>query len=155
WVRMVQSGVTRVFGDPNAGEAYAEEAERLLRERCAGVLFELGCAAHLRMTACTPVGHFAPAADLTALIDDAWRRGDLFTATMLTGSSAIGRLVQGDADGVERHLERARKHWQRPREYSVPDYHLLEASALHSRYTSVPSRGLESIRAAWPGLVTS
>jgi hypothetical protein len=51
---------------------------------------------------------FAPAADLTALIDAAWRRGDAYSAVLLTASSATARLVQGDADGAAR-LARTRR----------------------------------------------
>jgi predicted Ser/Thr protein kinase len=149
---IARCGAARNFGDAEAAKTYGEMAIKTLRERCTGVVFELGSARQMRQSACNALGDFAPAAELAALIDDAWRRGDLYAATMLTGSCAMARLVQGDVDGVQRHLERARQHWPRPHGYSHPDFHLLEAEVLNAIYTGEPQRSLEKLQGDWPAM---
>jgi hypothetical protein len=151
-VQIARCGTARNFGDAEAARAHGEMAIVTLREHCTGVVWELGSARQMRQSACNALGDFAPAAELAALIDDAWRRGDLYAATMLTGSCAMPRLVQGDVDGVQRHLERARQHWPRPRGYSHPDFHLLEAEVLLAAYTGEPQRSLEKLQADWPAM---
>lgn len=85
-----------------------------------------------------------PAAQLAALIDDAWNRADLYTAISLTRLTAIPRLVRGDAAGLQRHIEQARSHWRRPRDFSSLDVDLLLAEAAHAFYGLVGSQILHA-----------
>jgi hypothetical protein len=123
-----------------------------LSEHGTGVAFEL-CTARLHAQAAAAyLGDFAPAAQLAALVDDAWRRGDLHAAIMLTSSSAMARLVRGDADGVRCHLEQARLHWRPSRDYNMLDLTLLSAELRHALYSNDLKRGLERLQASWPDL---
>jgi hypothetical protein len=95
------------------------------------------------------LGTFAPVSELAALIDEAWRRGDLYTAVALTGTSAGARLVQGDVDGVRRDIDRARGSWPRPRDYSWLDWDLLLGEHWQALYLGESQWGLERLRQDW------
>jgi hypothetical protein len=152
-VQLTRGAAAYRQGDLTACKAHCTQALETLREQCTGVAFELGRAHSFLQKACALLGDFAPAAELAALIDEAWQRGDSFTATVLTGSSSMARLVRGDTEGVQRHLEQARRQWRRPREYSAPDWDLLEAEILRAVYSNEPRDGLERLHADIPALM--
>jgi hypothetical protein len=137
-------------GDQRACKELCDRAAAVLRERCTGVAFELGRAHQFGMLAGGYLGDFAPAAQIAALIDEAWRRGDLYAGTSYIAFGVLGRLMQGDGEGVRRHIEQARRHWPRPRDYTWPDWYLLFANTWHALYSGEYRRSLEHLQADWP-----
>ena len=139
-------------GDVEAYKPDLQHATDLLRERCTGVAFELGCAIYFSQAAAMWSGRFAKADEVAGLIEEDWRRGDLFNAVMLTGTSVCGRVVQGDADSVRRHLALARRHWRRPRDYSWADMYLLMGEITLAWYAGAGALPLEEMQAQWPAM---
>ena len=97
-------------------------------------------------------GSFAPVAELAGLVDEAWRRGDVYSAVTFTHAGAVARLCRGDADGLARHLAQARRAWRRARDYGYADFLLLNVEVLLALHADEPERALERMRADWPAI---
>ena len=114
------------------------------------------CTAHVfGQFACAILGELAPSSELAALVDDAWRRGNLRAAILLASASAHTWLARGDAAELEHHLQRARKRWQRPRSYGWLDMNLLSAELWHAMYVGDFERGFSRLEADWRALQKS
>jgi serine/threonine protein kinase len=155
WVLLNRGLSTWMQGDFRACQADCALVLETLGEQCTNVAFEVCTAQVFGQFSSGMLGEFAHCAELAVLIDDAWRRGDLRAAILLTSSSTFARLVRGDAAGVQRHLERARSHWQRSRDYGWLDLNLLCAELAHALYTADFARGSERLRSEWSALERS
>ncbi len=144
-------GLTAIMqGDMVGCRPHLGRAIEMMRERRSGIGFALGaamCALHL---ADVWSGGFAPAAEVAGMIEEAWRRGDIYEAVTLTGASVFGRLVQGDVEGVRRHLRQARQGWRRLHYYSMAEVVLLWGETWLANYTGAPGQALERLQADWP-----
>jgi hypothetical protein len=142
-----------IFFDHTGQRQLCDEVTVILRERSTRVSSELSVLHSILHAEADFSGRFRPAAELAGLVDEAWRRGDPFSAITLTSSGAIGRLFQGDVDGLTRHLEQARRTWTRPRDYSFPDLHLMIVEQHLAHYANEPRRAFERMQADWPAIV--
>jgi hypothetical protein len=123
-------------------------AIKALRD-CRGVAWELDLAHILDQTAAHDCGDYVDIARTTpALIDEALRRGRIYTGAMLSGVRGLPAwLAPDDASGYARQLAEARRFWhpQEPRRW--PDHFLLMGEALLSIYVGEPERGFELLEA--------
>jgi hypothetical protein len=152
WVQLMRGATALMHGEHQVCLDRCALAMETLRERCAGVAFELNAAQMFAQSAAISLGRFARAADLAALVDETARRGDALAATTLTATSAPARLLRGDADGVRRHIEQAKHHWPERSGYDWPHVHLLIAETCHAAYLGEDRRGLNRLRADWLSL---
>jgi hypothetical protein len=97
-------------------------------------------------------GRLIPAAELAQLVEEAFRRGDFRCAVSMVNAGALARLCQDDHIGLARHLDQARRGWQRPRHYSVVDFMLMNAEMLLAAYRNDPARALERTLSDWPAI---
>ena len=97
-------------------------------------------------------GRLIPAAELAQFVDDAFRRGNFHCAVSMVNAGAVARLCQDDHAGLARHLEQARRGWQRPRDYSFVDFMLMNAEMLLAAYRGDPAWALERTLSDWPAI---
>jgi hypothetical protein len=155
WVQLNRALTLFMQGDFARCKTDCADVLQTLRENCTDVSFEV-CTAHVfGLIAGTIMGELAPSSELAALVDDAWRRGDLRAAILLTSAGANARLVRGDAAELERHLLQARERYQRPRSFGWLDLNLLFAELWHAVYVAEFERGLERLQAEWSVLQKS
>lgn len=142
--------VTR--GDQRACKTFCDRAVDVFCERCTAGAIELAVARQASLIAAFDLGEFVPAAEIAALIDEAWRRDHLFAAISYTGFGVVSRLIQGDEEGVNRHMLEARSRWLRPCSFSWPDWFLLFAETWLDVYAGKPSQSLDRLQAEWPAI---
>jgi serine/threonine protein kinase len=113
----------------------ADEAARILRDRCTGVAQELDTAQSYALLALTYLGELAELARrLPALIQDAEDRGDLFGALRLrTRLQAVALLAADDPERAAVEVERAIAQWSH-QAFHIPHYNAMWARATVALY---------------------
>jgi hypothetical protein len=152
WTCFARGAMAFALGDQRSCKTLCDSAIVLFRERCTGVAFDLATARHFSLASASDLGEFMPATEVAALIDDGWRRNDLYAALSYTGYGVIGRLIQGDEEGIQRHVDEARSRWRRPSQYSWPDWFLLFAETWLDVFLGKPAQSLARIESELPAL---
>jgi len=103
------------------------------------------------------LGDFAALArDTPPAIDAAFRRGRVWLGVMMTGPSSLPAwLLHDDLDAASNRVEDARRRWIRPARPQLPDFMLLAAEALLSRYRGQPERGLDMLLTQMPSFAAT
>ncbi len=144
------------LGEWHVARERLENAEKILRERCAGVGWELASVVTFLLGALYYLGDVRALGDrVPALIDEAERRGDLFLLTNLRlGHASFLWLADDDPDGGLRDVKSALDGWSQ-RGYHVQHYYELAARAQILLYAGKAKKALEALDAAWPALEAS
>jgi len=129
------------------------EAEAILRERCAGVAWEVATAQLFLLWSLYYLGEVADLrARVQSLLDEAEARGDRYAATSLRiGLMSTRWLAADDPDGARRDVEEAMRSW------SERGFHLQHSNDLLGRaqidlYAGDAAGARRRIEEAWPAL---
>lgn len=148
----IQSTVAYDRGEFSAARAHAERAIALLRT-CYGLSIELDAANLFDQLSASALGDYVYVTRAAPpLIDEAFRRGRIWLAAMLSGNASITAwLAPDDAQGYRDLLDEAHRRWPRRSPRQWPDYALVTGEAMLSLYVGEPEHGvrlLEQERAA-------
>jgi tetratricopeptide (TPR) repeat protein len=138
-------------GSWKAGLEHCDRAERIFRDRCIGVAWELGST---RTFALWCLNYLGEMAELSRrwhqFVQEASERGDLYLLTNLrTANMAVMRLAADDPERAGREVEEAISQW------SQSGYHVQHHNALFGRihialYTGNAVGALEQVTNCWP-----
>jgi serine/threonine protein kinase/tetratricopeptide (TPR) repeat protein len=132
-----------------------DAAERVFRDRCTGVSWELDTVHNLSLLALTNLGALDELRRRwPRLLREARDRGDLYAVTTLsTYYLAVVRLADDEPEPAARELEEAMRHWSRR------GVHIQHANALRARAAVDLYRGDPAVwrkfEDAWPALQRS
>jgi serine/threonine protein kinase len=143
------------YGDQRRCRMLCEHAIQTLLKNCTGAAYELNRARQFSLLAAGELGDVVSPQEVTALIDDGWKRGDISGAIAFTGLTVLVRLFQHADEDVRRHVAEARKRWRAPRYFTWIDWFLLIAELYLEVYTGQFRRGLDRLLAAWPAMETA
>ena len=120
----------------------------------AGVAWEIDVANIYDQLSASYAGDYAEIVrSAPALVDEAWRRGRVWTGALLSGAASMPAWVGIDGgQGYRRQLAEAARYWKPRARPQWPDFLLLMGEALLSIYEGQPQRGfdlLEVRRAAY------
>jgi hypothetical protein len=112
-----------VFGEWQKTVAICQRADRLLREGCRGVAWEIGTAQICTARALVMLGQISQLADLAALtVQQARERGDRYSAWAgVAGWPILGKIALGAAASAREELRQVYADWSRAN-YSVQDH---------------------------------
>jgi tetratricopeptide (TPR) repeat protein len=150
----LMKGTTAVHSDRHR-EARQHFAHALAHLRGqAGVAWEIDVANIYDQLSASYAGDYAEIARTTPpLVDEALRRGRVWTGALLSGFSGMPAWVGIDGgQGYRRQLAEVSRHWKPRARPQWPDFLLLMGEALLSIYQGQPQRGfdlLEVRRAAY------
>ena len=111
------AGIAAAFeGRWKAAHDLLADAEKMLRERCTGVVYELDNAVYWRLFALAHRGRWRELqARVPGVIKEANERGDLYLGTNVKLRVAfIAALAAGDAEAAARELDEAMAQWAFP-----------------------------------------
>jgi serine/threonine protein kinase len=152
WVQLVRGLTAYAYGDQRKCRTACEQVIQMLREQCSGVSYELGLARQFSLLSGGELGELMAPSEATALIDEAWRRGDVNCALAFTGLSVVVRLIQDNHAELRRHLDIAHERWQRGPDYTWLDWFVLLANLYYDVYLDHTQRAFERLQSAWPEL---
>jgi hypothetical protein len=137
------------------GAADAASAEQLFRERCTGVVWEVGQAQHLRLLNLLQLGDFREIVPRSArYMREALDRGDLYGHTsIVTLSGYFAPLLADDPDAADSLIDEAMAHWPK-NAFHMQHFFELVARTQVDLYRGGPL-ALRRMQAAWPGLSKS
>jgi tetratricopeptide (TPR) repeat protein len=112
---------------------------------CSGVTWEIDAACvYDQMSAIYCGDHAEIARSAPALVDEALRRGRVWTGAMLSGFAGMPAwLAEGGGPSYRRQLAEVARHWQPSQEPRWPDYVLLMGEALVSIFEGQPHLGFD------------
>ena len=130
-----------------------QRAEKIYKEKCVGVNYELHQVYHQQMHSLFVLGRFREMKErLPALIQDAEERGDLLAeANLKTNYSMYHFLAQDDPEGAQRHVTRALEIWSTTEFHSQHWQALILQGTIH-QYTGHPEIAWKNFLAKWPAL---
>jgi serine/threonine protein kinase len=127
WANAVlcRGGIALAEDRPFTAIRVCDRAERLLRDRCTGVAWELSTARTFSLSERLTAGQYQEyAARLPALLEDAEGRGDLFAATYVRCRSFEVWLILDQPDRASQELHEAMEKWPRMEEWAQHGFHL-------------------------------
>lgn len=133
-----------------------EAAERLFRERCTGVMWEINTAQTVSASSLFYLGEFAELARrVPARLQEAREHGDLYAAAdVAAGRPNVVWLAAGDADAARAAIQEAMSPWS-PRGFHLQHYFRLLAECHVDLYSADGRAAWERVRAVWPRLAGS
>jgi eukaryotic-like serine/threonine-protein kinase len=139
-----------------ADREHCERAEKLLRERCTGVMWEVTTAQFFTTWALAYLGEIDY---LRRRVDrclrDAWGRGDLYAATQLcTGQANLAWLGRDDPEGAREVLRESMKRWSN-RGFLVQHWTEVLALCQTDLYCGDGKAAHERLLQTWPPLQRS
>jgi hypothetical protein len=152
---LARSAVHLSLGDFSKGAEEASRAERLFRERCTGVIWEVGQAQQLNLLHLLQVGDFPNVAQRSErYMREALDRGDLYGHTsIVTLCGYLTPLLEDDPDTAEQMIDEAMAHWPKG-SFHMQHFFELVAKTQIDLYRGGPL-ARRRMKAAWPGLSTS
>jgi hypothetical protein len=154
---MTISGMTGyLMGEWAAALRDCDAAERILLERCTGVLWELTQARRFALSALTFMGNIA---ELTRrapkLLSEARERGQLYAETDLRSRlMTFTWLAQGQPEQAEQNAEDALQRWSQ-RGFHLQHYNRLLTLAQCALYRGDARGALARLNETWPQLERS
>ncbi|WP_437744236.1 AAA family ATPase [Sorangium sp. So ce1504] len=137
---------------------HAEEAERIFRERCTGVAWEIGTAQTICMIGLGKLGDLRRLAQrLSTWIKEAEARGDRYAVTSLrtvTGGHSLVALAADDPARARADLAEALAAW-RQQGFQLQHFFGLFADVLIDLYCEDPGAAWRRLTAAWPAVEDS
>jgi serine/threonine protein kinase len=153
----LMAGLTACLeGRFRTGLERADEAARILRERCTGVAWELDTAHSYALLSLTYLGELGEVARrLPALLQDADDRGDLFGSIRLrTRLLGVALLAADDPERAMSEVERVIARWSH-QAFGVAHYNALWAVATIALYAGDASGGRKMLAERWRALSDS
>lgn len=141
------------FGRWSTGRSALDEANRIFRERCTGVAWELGQANTCALWCITYEGDWAEMRRRSArLLKVAQEKGDLFTEVNL-GTIIVPLTQLGDdrPDEARQTITASIRRWSRE-EYNIQNMTALMGSTYVDLYLGEPRLSFERHRRQWPAL---
>jgi hypothetical protein len=139
-----------------ASREHSERGARLLRDRCAGVSWEIDTSWVFFLGSSFYLGDIAELMRRQALLlDDAGARGDVYAATSMR--SAFGNLAwlaEGDVERARREARLAREQWVTGG-FDVQQMLLLLGEAFAERYAGDGASAWARVSKAWPAFERS
>ena len=133
-----------------------EHAERILRDRCSGVAWEMNCAQLLWAWSMVNLGELRELARrLPEAIREAEERGDLYASTNLrTGAPIVRWLADDEVERAREELALAMKHWSQ-QGYHLQHYYDLFGQVQVDLYAGEGARACARFEGAWRSLERS
>jgi hypothetical protein len=124
-VALCRGGIALAEGRPFTAIRVCDRAERLLRDRCTGIAWELGTAQIFSLSTRRRLGlHLEYGRRLPQLLDDAQARGDLFVATHVRVRSHAYLLSLDQPDRALDEFYQAMEGWPPMEEWQQHGFHL-------------------------------
>jgi hypothetical protein len=143
YVKLAEGAVAFLCAQWRDGLARCDAAEQMLRDECVGVAWEIGMANLISLICLTYMGHIGQLRPrLIRTVDEAERRGDLYTATQLR--PALQPLVDlmDDREAAARD-ELARAETGLPeREITLQHLQHMQSSVLVELYAGAPAKAI-------------
>jgi len=140
------------LGRFRAAVALCEESERLFRDRCTGVAWEIGTVQRSLLASLVYAGEILDAhrrADLQR--DEAAGRGDLYGATNNGAFAAVLRLRVDDVDGARRGMAEVMAPFRASGAFLFQHYMELFVEASIDLYAGDGAGALEQLQRRWRG----
>jgi hypothetical protein len=153
FLALVEATVAMLCGRWRHSLARCEAAEQMFRNDCVGVAWEIGTVSHMAMLDLMHIGHFHQLRSrLTRALDEADRRGDLYTTTELrTALHPIVCLMDDQVATARDVIARAGAHLSR-REVTVLHWQHLQSSAWVELYSGAPAKAVEVLDQRLPAI---
>ncbi len=138
--------------------ARCEAADRLFREGCVGVAWEIVTAQLFRLNALFYLGELATLQrDVVAAIQEVEERGDLYASTTLRiRALCFASLAGDDVDGARRRADAAMRQWTpQPRGFHAQHYYHMVALANADLYAGDGAAAWQRVNAQWRELQRS
>ena len=133
----------------------AEEAERIFREQCTGVVWEINTSQNYRISSLAYLGDIEQLAERVPMqLREARDRGDLYAATDAAGRAGILWLALDEPDQARFAITRAMEQW------SLVGFHFQHFIELYAHtqidlYMGDSASALARINQRWPALKRS
>lgn len=142
-------------GEWRRGAELSDRAEKILREQCTGVAWELTSAQSFLLGCLVFLGEMREVSRrLPGLLAAARERGNLYAATELRTRTNLVWLAADDPDRARREVTEAMRQWSH-RGFHRQHYNSLLALIQISLYTGDGAAAWERVRAEWPALARS
>jgi eukaryotic-like serine/threonine-protein kinase len=157
WVYEIEGNVLVQEGRFAEAKPALDVAIDWLQQRCTAVPFELASARVYRLNAMSHLGEFAEISTHTpGLVEDAFRRGDLYQANLLgTGLVTWSLLAHRGASDAKARLEEAKRRAQPHSAYQWSDLACLLSELSIALYEDRAQDGLAMAAEQWPGVEAS
>jgi len=153
YVALAEGTIAFLRGRWRAALAHCDAAEQMFRDECVGVAWEIGTANHLSLCCLMHIGHFGQLRPrLTRALNEADRRGDLYTATELrTALVPLVCLVDDREAAARDELARVEADLSR-REITLQHWQHMQSSTLVELYAGAPANAIALIDRRLPAL---
>lgn len=128
-------------------------AERIFRDKCAGVAWEIANTRHFHLASLAWLGELRRLGErVPALLEEAQSRGDLLAQTSIrVGHASILWLAHDDPSGGRRDISDAIAHWSR-RGFLLQHFYEVGAQIQCDLYAGDPEAAWRRLMEAWPKL---
>jgi serine/threonine protein kinase/tetratricopeptide (TPR) repeat protein len=141
-----------MLGDFERSAELCEQAERILRERCTGVQWELTTCQIFLLTSLTYLGRTGEVVRrVPLLLESSHKRGNLFEGVELRTRQNLYWLLIDDPEGARRELTGAMSRWTREGFYRQ-DYNCLLAETQIDLYVGQPLVAWARLEDRWKAL---
>jgi tetratricopeptide (TPR) repeat protein len=158
FARLMSGIVDWGVGRWKSGLASTQEAERILRERCTGVTWEIDTAQISSMICMASLGDLAALSRAhPAWINEAQARGDRYLEASLRtfwGAGVLLALAAGDPARARAEVDDTMARWSQ-KGFHVQHYHALMSRVLVDLYEGRGGPAYDRVTAAWPMLARS
>jgi len=144
------------LGDWAPARERFRRAERIFREQCTGVAWELSNVRHFHLGCLAYLGELRRLAERgPALLEEASSRGDLLAQTGIrVGYTSILWLAHDDPEGGRRDVADAVARWSR-RGFLLQHFYELSSQTLFDLYAGEPRAAWDRLEQKWPELQSS
>jgi eukaryotic-like serine/threonine-protein kinase len=131
-------------------------AERIFRDECSGVAWELANVRHFHLASLCFLGELRRLSErVPALLEEAASRGDLLAQTSIRcGHASTLWLAHDDPDGGRRDVTDAVAHWSR-RGFLLQHFYELTSLTQFDLYAGDAKNAWSRIQEKWPALESS
>jgi eukaryotic-like serine/threonine-protein kinase len=154
--KLARGMATLHLGQFQESLAPLSESERVFRERCKGVAWEIATTHIFEATALYYLGELRTLSERTpAYLREAIERGDFYAASDLqTGVHVVPRLCADDVDGARALLAEEKGRWSKDG-FHLQHWNQLLGETLADLYTGDGVEAYARVRERWPALQRS
>ncbi len=153
WTLMARGTLQYFSGNFQQAAPYLADGERVFRDECAGMIWELDTVRFFRIVNLYFLGHLAELARLVPQhVAEACDRGNLYCATNLQlGAPHLAWLIRDDLPTARGIAAAAARAWT-AQGFHLQHWYALEAETRLDLYAGRPRRALDRILTQWPAL---